>query len=84
MENKDINLSKDNIKNIETRWNNIKKIFACYIEHNELNKIETSFTICKSFTQMENFEMAISKLDETIFVLEHMHERYMLNLENIF
>ena len=76
--------AEEDIKKIEQNWDNIKNKFACYIEHNELTKIETSFTLCKSFIKRENFDMAINKLDETIFVLEHMHERYVLSLENIF
>ena len=72
------------INDIENDWQKIKNKFACFIEHTELNKIETSFTLCKSLVKSQEYSLAISKLDETIFVLEHMTERYSLSLENIF
>ncbi len=84
LEKGDLNNAEMEIKKIENNWNSIKNKLACYIEHNELNKIEVSFTLCKSLAKSGKYELAISKLDETIFILEHMNERYVLSLENIF
>ena len=76
--------AENEIENIENDWNDIKDKFACFIEHTELSKIEISFTLCKSLTKSKKYDLAISKLDETIFVLGHLSERYKLSLENIF
>ena len=77
-------VAKEKIEKTENDWNSIKNKLACYIEHNELNKVETSFIMSKSLTELENYDLAINKLDETIFVLENIKERYELKLENIF
>ena len=75
---------KQKIEKTESDWNKIKNKFACLIEHNELNKVEVSFNSSKSLSALSEYEMAINKLDETVFILEHINERYKLSLENIF
>lgn len=84
LEQRNLEQTEEKIRKTENDWNNIKDKIACYIEHNELNKVETNFTLCKSLARIENYDLALSKLDETIFVLEHINERYVLSLENIF
>ena len=84
LEQRNLEQAEEKIKKTENDWDNIKDKIACYIEHNELNKVETNFTLSKSLARLENYDLALSKLDETIFVLEHINERYVLSLENIF
>ena len=57
---------------------------AYYIEHDEIEKIETTFTSCKSFVNSESYDLAIAELEKTIFVLNHLTDKYSFNLENIF
>ncbi len=66
------------------KWLNYHKRLAFYIEHNELEKVETNYIAGKSFIETENYEEAISELEKTIFVLQHINEKYSINLENIF
>ena len=72
------------IEDLETKWQNINEKLAYYIEHNELEKVEANFVICKSFAEMQKYDLAISRLDETIFALQHIGEKYKISLENIF
>lgn len=72
------------IKEIEDALNNRHNKLAYYIEHDEIEKVETAFTVCKSFVESESYELAISELDKTVFVLEHIADKYSFNLENIF
>ncbi len=57
---------------------------AYYLEHDELEKAETSFTSCKSYVNSKNFVLAIEETEKTIFVLNHITDKYSFNLENIF
>ncbi len=66
---------------------NIEKIhdgLAYYIEHDEIEKAETGFTECKSYTKLGKYDMAIYKLDKTVFILQHIADKYSFSLENIF
>ena len=57
---------------------------AYYLEHDELEKAETSFASCKSYVDSKNFVLALEETEKTIFVLNHITDKYSFNLENIF
>lgn len=57
---------------------------AYFIEHDELEKAETGLTVLKSFVELKDYEMAISEIDKTIFIIEHIEDKYKFNIENIF
>ena len=65
-------------------WIDFHDKLAIYIEHNELEKVETNFVSCKSFIMQENYEMAINEIDKTIFGLTHIQDKYAFSLINVF
>lgn len=86
---------KDNIKgknpNIQEllekifdKWNKRKETLAYFIEHDELEKVETNLTNIKSFVAVEDLDMAISSIEEAEFILQHIEEKNRFNLKNIF
>ena len=66
------------------KWLNYHKRLAFYIEHNELEKVETNYVTGKSFIENAKYEDAMSEIEKTIYVLQHINEKYSVNLENIF
>jgi DNA repair ATPase RecN len=66
------------------KWLNYHKTLAFYIEHNELEKVETNYVSGNSFIENAKYEDALSELEKTIFVLQHINDKYSMNLENIF
>ena len=79
--------NEDVLKNMEKkykRWLEHHKRLAFYIEHNELEKVETNFIAGKSFIETAKYEDATSEIEKTIFVLQHINDKYSVNLENIF
>ena len=72
------------IEKIDNKWNEVHDKLAYYIEHDELEKVETNFTACKSLTKTEEYEQAISELEKTVYVLEHITDKYSFDLVNIF
>lgn len=83
-----INASKEDseieVNEIEQKWDKAHDKLAYYIEHDELEKVETNLTSCKSLAETENYTLAISELEKTVFVLNHITDKYAFNLENIF
>lgn len=65
-------------------WLEFHDKLAVYIEHNELEKVETNFVACKSFIGQENYEMAVNELDKTIFGVSHIQDKYTFSLINVF
>ena len=66
------------------KWLKYHKNLAFYIEHNELEKVETNYVASKSFIENSKYEDAMSEIEKTIFVLQHINDKYSVNLENIF
>ena len=78
-DNLDINIDK-----ISSNWEKRRQKLSYFIEHDELEKVETNLTNIKSYIESAEFNMAISSIDEAKFILEHIKEKNAFNLENIF
>jgi hypothetical protein len=65
-------------------WKKAYEKMAYFIEHDELEKVETDLTVLKSYIEMNDNTMAVSTIDECSFIIEHIKDKYDFNLENIF
>ena len=87
---KELIISKSDSKAIEKinyiheKINRKNEVLAYYMEHDELEKLETNFTSCKVFVESKEYNLALNELEKTIFALEHLTEKYSFNLDNIF
>ena len=75
---------EESINKIYETWDERVNKLSYFIEHNELEKVETSLTRIKSYIQVGDLNMAIASIDETNFILNHIKEKNSLNLQNIF
>ena len=75
---------KNEILEIYDEWNKRHDKLAYYIEHDELEKVETDLTYLKSFIEVQEYKEAVSELDKTIYILKHIEEKNAFNLKNIF
>lgn len=75
---------QNTIKNIDDDWEKIHDKLAYYIEHDELEKVDTAIITMKSYIETKDYSSAIAELDEGKFVLEHIQEKNSFNLQNIF
>lgn len=82
------NIEKDEIKakvnNIYSNWNDKYNVLAYYIEHNELEKVETNLVLLSSAIETGEYSDVVAKLNEDIFVLRHIHEKNSFDFKNIF
>ena len=80
--------NKDDIQqklyNIEKAWEKYSEKLAYYIEHDEIEKIDTAFIKVKSFVENDDIPSAVAELETSKFVLEHIEKKYKFNLQNIF
>ena len=76
--------AKRRMQIVKDKWKEKFKVLAYYIEHNELEKVETNLTNIKSFINRKEKNLAISGIDEANFILKHIKEKNAFNLENIF
>ena len=83
-----LNKNQDDIKNkvneVDEKWSSVHDKLAYYIEHDELEKVDTAIVTMKANIETEDFSSAIAELDAGKFVLEHIQEKYAFNLKNVF
>lgn len=72
------------VKKIQNKWQNEYEKMAYYIEHNELEKVETEITKIKSDIEIEEFKIGIENLDGCNFLLEHIKDKTAFKIVNIF
>ena len=75
---------ENKVKNLDEKWGQKHDILAYYIEHDELEKVDTAIVSMKSYVETEDYSSAVAELDEGKFVIEHIQKKYAFNLENIF
>ena len=74
----------EKIKTIYEDWEKIHDKLAYYIEHDELEKIETNMAMIKGLIEVDEYGNSIGEIDKGIFTLNHIKDKYVFNLENIF
>lgn len=75
---------KEKANKVFDEWTQRHDKLAYYIEHDELEKVETNLTSLKSYIETNSFSEAVDELDKCAFVLKHIKDKYMFNLQNIF
>ncbi len=78
----------EEIKNKEEiifkEWNDMFSKLAYYIEHEELEKVSRNLENVKIYIKLGQYEEGIKEINEVIFVLNHIEDKYSFNLQNIF
>lgn len=69
---------------IEDDWNKFEEKLAYYIEHDELEKVESQISSIKGFIEVNNYEEVVPEIERGIFILEHIQDKSKLNIKNIF
>ena len=80
---------EDKINEVDTKevretWEERYKILASVIEHDELEKVEKNLTGIYSALESNELSDVISELDESMFILRHIKDKYSFKIENVF
>ena len=55
-----------------------------YIEHDEIEKVETELAGINGYIEIEEYKEAVVEIDKNIYILEHIKNKNLFDLENIF
>lgn len=72
------------LRHIFDIWNDKYKILAYYLEHDELEKVETNLNSLAGEIETKEYNEAVSELDRTNFILHHIERKNKVDLKNIF
>ncbi len=83
IENDNFAKAKQKLDEAENYWNDSEEIISFFVEHNELEKVNTEFAALRAYVQLEEDE-ALENLNKVSFIIEHIEEKDDLKLKNIF
>lgn len=75
---------ENKINTISKEWDRRYNLLAYYLEHDELEKVETNLAALHGEIETEEYAEAISELDKTVFILKHIEQKNQFDLKNIF
>ena len=58
--------------------------FACFIEHDELEKVHTQLISIDANLKVEDYDKSIDEIEKCKFILKHIEEKDSLTIVNIF
>lgn len=73
-----------NVQHIRDDWDTSHDKLAYYIEHDELEKVDTVMINTISYVNTGDYSSAIMELEKGKFILEHIQEKNEFNIQNIF
>jgi len=72
------------MKIVKDKWKEKYKVLVYYIEHNELEKVETELVKLSADIDMGEYKHCINELETSIFILEHIQQKEEFDLKSIF
>lgn len=75
---------KNNYDKMYKDWKENFNVFAYYIEHDELEKVELELVTLKAYIDTNYKEDAVSNAERAQYIIDHIKEKYRFNLKNIF
>lgn len=74
----------DKTNQIYEKWEEDNQLLSYYLEHNELEKVNTQIVLVKGFLESDTPGDAIPEIEEGIYILEHIKEKEKLSIKNVF
>ena len=74
----------EKLEQVLNNWDGIQHKMALYIEHDELEKVETDLRALQGYIEVKDYDTGVNELNKSVFVLQHISDKYDFNLINIF
>ena len=71
-------------EDIAELWETKQQKLSYYLEHNELEKVNTQIVLIKGYLESDSPQDAIPDLEEGLYIIEHIKEKEAFKLKNIF
>lgn len=64
-------------------WEEKNDVLSYYLEHDELEKVNTQIVLIKGYLETEDAEDAVPEIEEGLYILQHIKNKQEFNLKNI-
>ena len=83
-EEKENNQIIEKMDALREEWSNFSKKLAFYIEHDEIEKVDTSIVEINEYIKLGLYDEAIPEIRKCSFILEHIKNKGELQVINLF
>lgn len=83
VENKNFELAKQHMKELENTWDNMKVVWNIFITYDELDSIESEMVKYKQYIEEENAEEALVAAQMLNRNFSHIVEKQRVKIENV-
>lgn len=80
----EIEKSTKQSEKIIDKWFEYEDILSKYVEHDEIEKISSKIAIVSENTKNKEYNSALEDIIETKYLLDHIKDKYIVQLKNIF
>lgn len=77
------NFDMGKIEEIENEWEESFKVITCYLEHDELEKINTQLVIISAGMKVNDKEYVYEEIDRAIYIISHVEKKQLFEFDNI-
>lgn len=79
--------NKEELKNkmgeVDNLWDSKFKKMACFLEHDELEKVKTQFVVVKSAIEVNDRENAYEEINKAKYIIDHIKQKVSFSINNI-
>lgn len=72
------------VEEVLNDWKERKGKLEYYIEHDELEKVETELMSLKGNIEIEKYKEGVIDIQKSMFILNHIKEKFAFRIQNIF
>ena len=72
------------IEKVKSDWSNINYIMSCYIEHDEMEKVNSSMVKFETAFNLDEYNEGIIELENCKYILKHIKEKESIRIINFF
>ena len=83
-EGKENNQIIEKMDALREEWSNFSKKLAFYIEHDDIEKVDTSIVEINEYIKLGLYDEAIPEIRKCSFILEHIKNKGELQVINLF
>lgn len=69
---------------IYENWEKSNEYLSYYLEHDELEKVNTQIILIKGYLESDSPQDSIPDLEEGLYIIEHIKQKESFKLKNIF
>jgi len=77
-------LAQKRANETQEKWHISRDKLAYYIEHDEIEKMETELVAMVAYIEQEEYAEAVASIERAKYIIEHIQEKEKLTLINIF